>query len=94
MKILGVLGLLVGLAAWGYAALMGVNLLSGSMEARTCKTECIQSYFFISGGLAFIALLLGGMSLRTKSFFSIAATLLGLGLLGIYGFLYIAGNFF
>lgn len=96
MKILGWLGLLIGLAAWGYATLMGINLLSGPMEDRVCKTDCVLNYFFISGALAAVALIFGLLSLSkfSNKIVPILSTLLGLGLVGIYGFLYIAGNFF
>ncbi|MCG7899897.1 MAG: hypothetical protein JAY99_01205 [Candidatus Thiodiazotropha lotti] len=58
MSFITPVALLSALASWGFLIMTFVNLLSGHFDTRTCQTECVSNYYFISAafGLAAVAL--------------------------------------
>ena len=96
MNILALLAILLTIIGWILMGMTGINLLSGSFEGRSCQTDCVQMLFFSAVALGVIGLILSAISLRKPKgrIFSIIALLLSLGLCGVFGMLFVAGNFF
>lgn len=96
MNLFALLGILGALIAWALAALMGVNLLSGPFEGRTCQTDCFKMLFYTALALGVISFILGAVSLKKPRgrIFSWLALLLSVGIIGVFGMLFVAGNFF
>ena len=57
MKFVAYAALLLSLVGWFLINLTTINLLSGSLETRTCGTECVRGYFLSATGLGVIAVL-------------------------------------
>ena len=98
MKLLASSALLASLAGWALLVLTFVNLLSGSLDTRTCGTECVKQYYLGATGLGVAALLaaflalfpsdsrkLGGFSLLVA--FPLVAITIALFVIGNYGHL-------
>ncbi|MCG8486878.1 MAG: hypothetical protein MI756_05355 [Chromatiales bacterium] len=60
--------LLLALASWGFLVMTFVNLLSGHFDTRTCLTECVRNYYFISAALGLAASLLATVSVIRSGF--------------------------
>lgn len=95
MKIIATLSLVLGLIAWVLMALTITNLLSGSLEARSCQTACVQSYFFSAAAAGYAAFLMGLVATfkehtRVPGF---AALVLVAPLCAIIAGLFLIGNF-
>ena len=58
MRITSVLAILLALASLALLGLTFSNLLSGDLEARTCQTACVQTYYFAATGLGILSVLL------------------------------------
>ena len=96
MNIFAWLGLLLAGAAWILFGVMGVNLLSGYMDQRTCQTDCVQNLFFLSMAAGGAGLLLSGIAVlqKTGRVLGLLALIMSLGLGAVFVTLYVAGNFF
>lgn len=62
MKYVAMLSPLLGISGWVLAGLAANHMLSGSLEERTCRTECVQALFFSALAIGVAALVLGLMS--------------------------------
>ncbi len=95
MKALSLVSVLLALIAWALFISMGVNLLSGDLSERSCDTACVQLLFFSAIAVAVIAVIVSGISMKNGfNVLNIPALLAALGICGIAGFLFIAGNAF
>ncbi|MEW8324718.1 MAG: hypothetical protein AB2606_18900 [Candidatus Thiodiazotropha taylori] len=60
--------LLSALASWGFLILTFVNLLSGFLDTRTCQTDCVRNYYFISAAFGLAASALATFSVFRSDF--------------------------
>jgi hypothetical protein len=98
MKLLASSALLASAAGWVLLVLTFMTLLSGSLETRSCGTECVKQYYFGATGLGVAALLAavlalfpaGSRKLGAFSFviaFPLVAITIALFVIGEYGHL-------
>lgn len=52
MNILATLAVFSALVSWAFLGLTFSNLLSGYFETRSCLTDCVKNYYFLSAGFA------------------------------------------
>jgi hypothetical protein len=69
MRLLAPIALLTALTSWAFLVMTLLNLLSGHFETRTCLTDCVKNYYFLSavlglvgGGLATISIVRSGFT--------------------------------
>ncbi len=60
--------LLLALASWGFLLMTFVNLLSGHFDTRTCLTECVRNYYFISAAFGLAATVFATVSVIRSGF--------------------------
>ncbi len=58
MRISATLAILLALASWVALWFTFSNLLSGSLETRTCQTDCVRNYYFAAAGAGLVSVLL------------------------------------
>lgn len=95
MKIAAPLALLFSAGAWYFAAMMGMNLLSGPFEERTCLTDCVQTYFYTAVGLCLAGLIVGLFAFFSSNnkLFGASGAVLALPLVGIFLAVFLIGNY-
>ena len=86
MKIVPSLALISALAGVVLFGLMGMNLLSGPFEGRTCQTDCVFLYFISSFIFTALALAMGLFAWFSQSakFLGIISVLIALGLMSVF----------
>jgi|GEM_PF-2815075 len=70
MKIIISLAILLAVAAWATLGLTFSNLLSGNLEERSCLTDCVKNYYFVSAGTGMVAAALALLALFRARFAS------------------------
>ena len=95
MKLNTTISLLSALISWALAIFLGMQLLSGTFDGRTCQTSCVQTVFWISFAVAIIGLIfsIGGISIGKSNWIKIISLLALVGLSGIYITTILIGNF-
>ena len=68
MKTFASLALLLSFGSWFFLGLTFMNLLSGHFDTRTCLTDCVRNYYFLSAGLGLSGLVLAGVPLFRSGF--------------------------
>ncbi len=88
------LSFLAGTAAWVLVAMTAMHLLSGNFAERECQTACVQGIFYGAVATAIIGVILGfiGIIKSGLTFFNTIAVLAPLSVIGLAGFLFLAGN--
>jgi CHASE2 domain-containing sensor protein len=88
-------GLLLAATGWVLFAMMGLNLLSGHFDDRSCHTDCVKSLFLFSVAAGISGLLLSGIGVFRPNgrILGIIALLAALALCSVFLVLFIAGNF-
>lgn len=96
MKLAAPVALLLAVVAYVFLVLTFMNLLSGSLEERSCASDCVKNYYLIAAGtglLGFLAALGAFFSsgFRGVGLFALvvafppAAVVTGLFVIGNYG---------
>ncbi|MBK1717074.1 hypothetical protein [Thiocystis violacea] len=67
MNVVPLFGLLLTGAGWMLTLMTATAMLSGSYEARTCQTECVQTLFFSGMAAGLLGLLLGLIAIRMST---------------------------
>ena len=95
MKFIPIIAVLLAVAGWVMTALMGINLLSGHFDERTCQTACVRGYFFAGIAAGGVALLLGllGLVRPGRRALTLLALALALPLVGVMAGIILIGNF-
>lgn len=95
MKLNTTISLLCAVASWALAIFLGIQLLSGTFEGRTCQTSCVQTVFWISFAVAIIGLIfsIGGISIGKSNWVKMLSLFALVGLSGIYITTMLIGNF-
>jgi hypothetical protein len=70
MRLLAPIGLLTALASWAFLVMTFQNLLSGHFETRTCLTDCVKNYYFLSAALGLVGAGLASFSIVRSGFTS------------------------
>lgn len=83
------------LISWALAIFLGIQLLSGTFDGRTCHTTCVNIVFWMSFAIAAIGLIfsIGGISLGNSSWIKTLSSLALVGLCGIYITTMLIGTF-
>ena len=83
------------LISWTLAIFLGVQLLSGTFDGRTCQTTCVNLVFWTSFAIAAIGLIfsVGGISIGNSSWIKTLSLLALVGLCGIYVTTMLIGTF-
>lgn len=81
--------------SWALAIFLGMQLLSGTFDGRSCQTSCVQTVFWVSFAVAIIGLIfsIGGISIGKTNWVKIISLLALIGLSGIYITTMLIGNF-
>ena len=89
------ISLLSAVISWALAIFLGMQLLSGTFDSRSCQTSCVQTVFWISFAVAMIGLIfsIGGISIGKTNWVKIISLLALIGLSGIYITTMLIGNF-
>lgn len=95
MKLNTLIPLLCAVVSWALAIFLGMQLLSGTFETRTCQTSCVQIAFWASFAVAIIGLIfsIGGISIGKGNWIKTLSLLALVGLSGIYITTILIGNF-
>lgn len=95
MKLNTIISLLCAVVSWALAIFLGIQLLSGTFEGRTCQTSCVQTVFWISFAVAVIGLIfsIGGISIGKSNWVKTLSLFALVGLSGIYITTMLIGNF-
>ncbi|MET0068321.1 MAG: hypothetical protein ABW076_18405 [Candidatus Thiodiazotropha sp.] len=88
------LGLLLSAVSWAFLGMTVTNLLSGSLETRTCLTDCVRNYYYLAGASGFVGLLLAALAWLRSGFSG--GTFLGLVVIalpfGVFAGIYMVGT--
>ena len=89
------ISVLSALISWALAIFLGMQLLSGTFDGRTCQTSCVQTVFWISLAIALVGLVfsVGGISIGKSNLLKTLSLLALVGLTGIYITTILIGNF-
>lgn len=89
------ISLLSAVISWALAIFLGMQLLSGTFDGRSCQTSCVQTVFWVSFAVAIIGLIfsIGGISIGKTNWVKIISLLALIGLSGIYITTMLIGNF-
>lgn len=89
------ISLLSAVISWALAIFLGMQLLSGTFDGRSCQTSCVQTVFWVSFAVAIIGLVfsIGGISIGKSNWVKIISLLALIGLSGIYITTMLIGNF-
>jgi len=89
------ISLLSALISWALAIFLGMQLLSGTFDGRSCQTSCVNIVFWVSFAIAAIGLLfsLGGISIGKSNWIKTLSLFALVGLVGIYVTTFVIGNF-
>ena len=68
MNLLAPIALISALASWAFLVMTFMNLLSGHFETRTCLTDCVKNYYFLSAALGLIGAGLASFSIIRSGF--------------------------
>ena len=95
MKLNTIIPLLCAVVSWALAIYLGVQLLSGTFEGRTCQTTCVQTVFWTSFAVAIIGLIfsIGGISIGKSNLIKTLSLISLVGLSGIDITTMLIGNF-
>ncbi len=89
------ISLLSALISWALAIFLGMQLLSGTFDGRSCTTSCVNIVFWVSFAIAAIGLIFsfGGISVGKTNLIKTLSLLALVGLVGIYLTIILIGNF-
>jgi len=89
------ISLLSALISWALAIFLGMQLLSGTFDGRSCQTSCVNIVFWVSFAIAAIGLLfsLGGIAIGKSNWIKTLSLFALVGLVGIYVTTFVIGNF-
>ena len=89
------ISLLCAVISWALAIFLGMQLLSGTFDGRTCQTSCVQTVFWVSFAIAIVGVIfsIGGISIGKSNWVKIISLLALVGLSGIYITTMLIGNF-
>ncbi|MGH1537672.1 MAG: hypothetical protein ACRBDX_06460 [Gammaproteobacteria bacterium] len=89
------ISLLSALVSWALAIFLGMQLLSGTFDGRSCQTSCVNIVFWASFAIAAIGVIfsLGGISIGKSNWIKTISLLALIGLCGIYITTFLIGNF-
>ncbi len=89
------ISVLSALISWALAIFLGIQLLSGTFDGRTCQTSCVQTVFWVSFAIALVGLVfsVGGISVGKSNLLKTLSLLALVGLAGIYITTILIGNF-
>ena len=95
MTINTTISLLSAVISWALAIFLGMQLLSGTFDGRSCQTSCVQTVFWVSFAVAIVGLIfsIGGISIGKLNWVKTISLLALVGLSGIYITTMLIGNF-
>ena len=89
------ISVLSALISWTLAIFLGIQLLSGTFDGRSCQTSCVNIVFWVSFAIAAIGLIFsfGGISIGKSNLIKTLSLFSLVGLVGIYVTTMLIGNF-